>query len=284
MRLIGCLVTFVAVSKGCVPTYSPGPQKCSCGVPLNKRRIIEGKPALEAEYPWMVALVDPVSGLQRCGASLLSSKTVLTAGHCITTKSVIVAIPNGDTTLENATKIETSNIKIHPKYNGHDNDFAIITLPLPIVFTDVTMPICLPDPNDMFENNVATATGWGVTSDPPLGKSPPSLLTVNTTTMSNKECEATIYATFSLLGFSPLKVPGAITNNMICTDVSSCYGDSGGPLITLSKDGSYFSQIGLVSWGYQCGIPPAMYSRVTAQMYWIIRHITGDTCPPPLGD
>jgi len=285
--LIIFVFSFVAVSKCCVPTYSPGPRKCSCGVPLNKRRIIEGRPALESEYPWMVALLDPASGLHICGASLLSSKTVLTAGHCITTKSIIVAIPNGDTTLENATKIETSDIQIHPKYvaKRYDNDFAIITLPTPVEFTDTTMPICLPDPNEMFENNVATATGWGLTSDPllnPLGKSSPTLLTVNTTTMSNKECEATNYATSALLGVSPLIVLGAVTNNMICTGVSTCSGDSGGPLITLSKDGSYFSQIGLMAWSLDCGAPPSVYSRVTAQMYWIIRHITGDTCPPPL--
>jgi len=288
MKLITFVSALVAVSECCVPTYRPDAERCSCGVPLNKRRIIEGRPALESEYPWMVALIDPHTGLQVCGASLLSSTTVLTAAHCIRARDIIVAIPNGDTTLENATKIETSNILIHPNHDaggpaaGFDYDFAIITLPIPVEFTDTTMPICLPDPNDMFEDNAAIATGWGLTSPPPLGKPSPILLTVNTTTMSNKQCEATLASTYVLFGIPPQQIPGAITSNMICAGRSSCNGDSGGPLITLSKDGSYFSQIGVVGWGVNCNYPPVMYSRVTAQLYWIIRQITGDTCSPPM--
>ena len=100
------------VAKGCLPTYKPGPQKCACGVPLNRRRIVGGRPALVDEYPWMVALTHPETGSQFCAGSLLSSTTVLTAAHCIASrhKTIAVALPNGDVTFENATQILTSKI------------------------------------------------------------------------------------------------------------------------------------------------------------------------------
>lgn len=59
-------------------------------------------------------------------------------------------------------------------------------------------------------------------------------------------------------------VPGKISD--------SCYGDSGGPLVVKDEetDGKYV-QIGVVSWGYQCGNPgfPGIYARVASFHNWI---------------
>ena len=161
-----------------------------------------------------------------------------------------------------------------------DNDYAVLTLSTPVVFTETTMPICLPDPNERYENNIATAAGWGIDNHHPFGRPSPSLLIVNTTTMSNENCKAAL----PLTPAPPAAIPGAITANMICAfepGQAVCNGDSGGPLITLSKDRSYYLQIGIVSWGFHCE-SIQMYSRVTEQMYWIMRQITGDTCAPPV--
>lgn len=50
----------------------------------------------------------------------------------------------------------------------------------------------------------------------------------------------------------------------------SCYGDSGGPLVVKNEDLS-FTQIGIVSWGYQCGHPffPGVYASTAAYADWI---------------
>ena len=83
-----------------------------------------------------------------------------------------------------------------------------------------------------------------------------------------------------------------ITNNMICAlnpKEGVCFGDSGGPLITLDKNGTYV-QIGVVSWVdmkinldsarkkykviRQCLLEsPNVFSRVTAQLDWIHKMI-----------
>jgi hypothetical protein len=49
----------------------------------------------------------------------------------------------------------------------------------------------------------------------------------------------------------------------------ACQGDSGGPLFF--NDGSSWQQAGIVSWGYQCGVPnfPGIYTRVSQYFDWI---------------
>ena len=50
----------------------------------------------------------------------------------------------------------------HPKYDSdtNDNDFAIIKLSNHVTFNNNVNPICLPSCLN-FDNNQATATGWG---------------------------------------------------------------------------------------------------------------------------
>ena len=117
-------------------------------------------------------------------------------------------------------------------------------------------------------------TGWGETYTVPSD----DLMTVNVTTMTNEECQE-LYDKYAS------NQNAVIDSNMICAGdpgKDSCQGDSGGPMITLSEDGTYFSQIGVVSWGIGCASStPGVYSRVTKQLYWIIKQISGQTCPPP---
>jgi len=279
MKALLLLVAVLSTAEGCVPKYSSDPPKCSCGLPLSKRRIIGGIPAVTDQYPWQVALFSNLySSSPFCGGSLLSSDTVLTAAHCVqyNSYSLYVGFPKGDVTLQNATKIRASKVLRHPYYSSNptDNDFAIITLSSPVMFDDSTQPICLPDPTENYDDNLAEVTGWGRTGSSYLSD---VLMTVNVTTMSNQKCQEL----FSVAA-SPSSI---ISSNMICAgDVGkdSCQGDSGGPMITLSKDGAYYSQIGVVSWGYGCAsITPGVYGRVTQQLYWIIKQITGQTCAPP---
>ena len=289
MKTLPWFLAVFSIAESCFPSYKPGPVKCSCGVPFNKQRVIGGRPALTQEFPWQVALfADSLSPFPLCGGSLLSSTTVLTAAHCITTgmKSITVAFPDGEVSLLNATKIVTSRIEVHPNWNINtlDNDFAVLTLSSPISFSESTMPICLPDPNESYAGIIATATGWGLTEKYIPGstilKMSPILMAVNITTMSNEQCKASQ----QLNKLAKNIITGLITPNMICANDEGktvCNGDSGGPFITLSKDGSYYSQIGVMSWGLNCE-SISVYSRVTQQIYWIMRTITGETCLPPV--
>ena len=55
------------------------------------------------------------------------------------------------------------------------------------------------------------------------------------------------------------------------TGRDSCYGDSGGPLVTKAPNRNGYLQLGIVSWGLQCGNPllPGVYVRVGAFNDWI---------------
>jgi len=283
MMKVVLLLTGALLGDCCVPRYSPEPA-CLCGVPLDKRRIVGGVDAMVNQYPWQVGLMDYVFDREsKCGGTLLSSDTVLTAAHCVEYQApyypVYVALPKEDLTLERAEKIQSSKILMHPYYTAPmgipSYDFAIIKLSRPVQFDDSIQPICLPNPTESYDDNLAEVTGWGrLAADNFI---PPTILqTVNVTTMTNKKCQEL---------FDKDDFQGKITPNMLCAadpGKDSCKGDSGGPLITLNKEKSYYSQIGVVSWGFGCaGLTPGVYSRVTDQMYWIMKQITGDTCPPP---
>ena len=61
---------------------------CTCGVLQRRSRIVGGEETEVSEYPWQAGLVDKDTSSEWysrvwCGGSLLNSKWVLTAAHCI---------------------------------------------------------------------------------------------------------------------------------------------------------------------------------------------------------
>jgi len=248
---------------------------CQCGV-RGASRIVGGEDAGKGEFPWQVALVSNGQSRPFCGGILLSSDTVLTAAHCKTSISrfqVVVGehdVSKGD----GEQKISPSRWINHPSYNGNtqDNDFAIIKLGSPAVFSEGVSPVCLPSASTNYDSNVATVTGWGTLSS---GGSQPNILQkVDVNTMTNAKCS----------GSDTAYSASDITANMICAQDAgkdSCQGDSGGPMVT--KEGSYYSIIGVVSWGFGCAQAnaPGVYSRVTNQLSWINDQISGTVCPKP---
>ena len=52
------------------------------------QRIVNGWPADQYEWPWIAALLN--NGRQFCGGSLIDSKHVLTAAHCVAQYVVVV--------------------------------------------------------------------------------------------------------------------------------------------------------------------------------------------------
>ena len=165
-----------------------------------------------------------------------------------------------------------------------------------MTFGETIRPVCLPSTSQEYEQREVVVTGWGRQDS--SGPSSDLLHRVGVRTLTNSQCTTdTLYQ------------PGQITNNMICAAASgkvysvvsssntrtytafisgqdSCQGDSGGPLIYPEGGGRYYSQVGVVSWGYGCALAtaPGVYSRVTAVLDWINSGATawgGDICPHP---
>jgi len=68
----------------------PNPQpRCKCGMTNRVQigRIINGTNTGKNEFPWIVGLITHSNGIRdngiRCGGSIISSKTVITAAHCV---------------------------------------------------------------------------------------------------------------------------------------------------------------------------------------------------------
>jgi len=251
-----------------------------CGVPLKDRRIVGGVPAKDFQFPWQVPLLSNTWGSIQfiCSGTLLSTWTVLTAGHCVNiNEEIYVGFPNGSVSRNDALIIPSGSIAKHPyyHYDGRDspiNDFAIITLSEPVNFGKGIIPICLPDPNSNYEDKKVTVSGWGYNENWIL---PEDLKTTNMTTMNNKECQEKSVGTWK------------VKSSMLCAiseDSNTCGGDSGGPMIVLEQDSAFYTQIGVTSWGNSnCDVDiPAVFARVTNQLYWIFSQIQGATLPAPV--
>ena len=94
-----------------------------------------------------------------------------------------------DTSDSELDRREVSKIKTHPRYN-HENadyDFAILFLSSPLTFSSTIAAVCLPaSTQSLYTGQVATVTGWGLTSS---GGSPASTLQeAEVEVISNEEC------------------------------------------------------------------------------------------------
>ena len=84
---------------------------------------------------------------------------------------------------------DVSTIRNHPKFNNEnaDFDYSILTLTSPITFSSTIAAVCLPaSTQSLYTGQVATVTGWGLTSS---GGSPASTLQeAEVEVISNQAC------------------------------------------------------------------------------------------------
>ena len=269
---------------------------------INSDFIMGGQPVMDAgAWPWQVRLFDSHDDQTGfCGGSLISNQWVLTAAHCVvefgkTTQHVVVGY--GSVYQSKLTMVDSEKVIANPDYGTKTKgDVALIKLKEPL--KNVT-PIALADP--AVDKEVTgpkaklTVTGWGalwdfqgfeaamysrgglklVSPHKLLSRnqlsSPDQLRQVTIGVIPNDECKAS-YVAFGQATNASL----TITPNEICAGSpegakDSCYGDSGGPLVAPLGDGKGYVQVGIVSWGIQCGNPalPGVYSRVSTFDTWI---------------
>ncbi|XP_075399687.1 transmembrane protease serine 11D-like [Tenrec ecaudatus] len=233
-------------------------------ITLSDERIIGGVQAEEGDWPWQVSL--QLHGAHHCGGILISNTWILTAAHCFRRNSDPYS---WTATFGVSTKYPTLNIRvrtiiIHSNYRPefHENDIAAVQLISGVSFTQNIHRVCLPTPTqEILPGSTAYVTGWG--SRKYSGNTVTDLQQAEVKIIRNSVCNA------------PISYNGAVLPGMLCAGVpqggvDSCQGDSGGPLVQEDSRRLWFL-VGIVSWGFQCGLPdkPGVYTRVTAYRDWI---------------
>jgi secreted trypsin-like serine protease len=263
------------------------PTNLNCGNPAIKTdvfgsRIVGGRVAIKNSWPWQCSIRHRNDNTShRFGASVLSSRYLLTAAHCVNstgwnTDDYLVVCGEHNITVGNDAArqiLQVSLIIQHENYerkgNCHDYDIAVLKLATELSLNEFVHPICLP--NDSVDAATeCVVTGWGRTED----KSSPSsdiLREVIVPIFNQTEC-------MKLYPNNKANTSTLITDNMICAGYEnggkdSCYGDSGGPLVCRPEVNNRWFQHGIVSGscGKDCAKPLQLgvYTNVTSFLKWI---------------
>ncbi|XP_036620917.1 transmembrane protease serine 11D-like [Trichosurus vulpecula] len=231
---------------------------------LSYERIIAGTEARAGDWPWQASL--QLNNAHHCGAVLISNTWLLTAAHCFRSVSDPRqwSVTFGYILSSPEKRVNVRSIIIHPNYiaGTHENDIALVELNGGVTFTRNIHRICLPQANqDIPVGASAYVTGWG--SLQPGGSGVNVLRQGEVQIISTDDCNA------------PESYNGAVTSGMICAGkpgggTDACQGDSGGPL-AMADSRQIWSVWGIVSWGYECGLPnkPGVYTYVPYYRDWI---------------
>ncbi|KAI7842742.1 hypothetical protein COHA_003671 [Chlorella ohadii] len=225
-----------------------------------------------------------------CGATLVSSRIVITAAHCLDDSwgaptHVTIGMLSWSDSAGTYQKIAVQSATRHPSYNPNtlDNDIAIIVLKSAANITK-NAPAVLPAANLSLEKKKLVVAGYGTTEDGAVAR---VLKEASLPYINKNTCKTNARTTYYL------NIP--VTDRMMCAGgakttsgtayYDACPGDSGGPLIYQASSTAAKQLVGVVSWGLDlpCGQSPfGAYSDLRTLKKWVCckvrRLLTAGAC------
>nr|ABZ04015.1 serine protease 7 [Costelytra zealandica] len=218
-------------------------------------RVVGGSDAGIGQYPFIVSLRSSANS-HFCGATIINTGNLLTAAHCIVSRSTANTFVVAGTNTLNSGGItySTSRLMVHGNYNSDTfaNDVAVIKLASPLSLSSTVARVGL---NTATTGAVASIIiGWGRTTA--NGATPNNLQHLNANTITHAQCQTSWGS--------------SVTDSQICTlstvGKGACNGDSGGPLVRNDNK----AQLGIVSLGFSCAEGfPDVFTRVSSYITWI---------------
>ena len=245
--------------------------------------IVGGTATTISAVPWQCAVLTQ-SGFQFCGCSIVNSRWVLTAQHCVASGSsdmVVLAGVSNISQRANGQLRPVNAVMKAPGFGdpttGHDVSLLQVNPPLDLSGANAkAIPLVTTDDVAAGATNpgvISTVTGWGTTSEGAATTSD-VLRTVDVPIVSNAQAT-------QLYGLT-------ITADQLAAGLvgqggkDSCQGDSGGPL-TVSVNGVR-KLAGVVSWGNGCARAqfPGLYARVSSFVTYIWNQMASAVSEPIL--
>ncbi|MFG2476276.1 S1 family peptidase [Streptomyces fagopyri] len=232
------------------------------------RGIVNGdRVTSPAKYPWMAQIQILGDGRLQgaCTGTLVSGSWVLTAGHCVDSRDIMVVL--GTTALRTRTdrSLRVARVVRHPRFATSGRlryDAALLRLERPVRFGRTVAPLALPASSRLTSYpGPLVVAGWGHTRE----DGPASDTLLKTEQAESGRCFR----------------QGLQREVHLCTLIrnhrATCYGDSGAPLMHQNGRGG-FTLVGITSGmvgDHPCGAEGQenYFARVTALVDWVRRSI-----------
>jgi len=254
-------------------------------------RIIGGSLARPGQFPSIVALLD--AGLfspadrQFCGGTVIASRWVVTAAHCLFDNAGRRLDPANMRVVEQVLDLRAETIDeelmvtnaiVHPSYDHSSTEtyHDIALLELSTALDSAPATLFSEDPEG-FTGSTATVAGWGATSyqSPRFAIYPDALHQASLPLVSRAACNAP--------GSYDFIAQGQLCAGFVQGGVDACLGDSGGPLVTTVNGRAEL--IGVASFGRGCAEPNyyGIYTSVAFYLDWIGEYVSVQTLPRDTG-